>query len=171
VARRRPQSWRDLRRDWPELSAYELFETFVAALLTLIISVVILVALYRLIAVVIDVIVRQALNPLSPQVFQTVFGEILTLLIALEFNHTLQVVVTQGRGIVQAKAIVLIALLAVVRKVIIADLFHIPPAAVGTLAALVVALGVTYWLIRERDEGSRRSPAASPPASPPPAPL
>ena len=154
MARRRPQSWGDLRRDWPGLTAYERFEAFVAALLTLIISVVILVALYRLIAGVVDLLLLRALNPLSPQVFQTVFGEILTLLIALEFNHTLQVVVTQERGIVQAKAIVLIALLAVVRKVILADLFHTPPATVAALAALVVALGVTYWLIRERDERS-----------------
>jgi len=170
VARRRPQSWGDLRRDWPELTAYELFETFVAALLTLIIGVVILVALYRLSASVIDVLLLQALNPLSPQVFQTIFAEILTLLIALEFNHTLQVVVTRERGIVQVKAIVLIALLAVVRKVIVADLFHTTPASVAALAALVVALGMTYWLIRERDERSRRSPVASPPASPPPRP-
>jgi uncharacterized membrane protein (DUF373 family) len=166
VARRRPQSWGDLRRDWSELTAYERFETFVAVLLTIIIGIVILVALYRLSASVIDLLLLRALNPLSPQVFQTVFGEILTLLIALEFNHTLQIVVTQERGIVQAKAIVLIALLAVVRKVIIADLFHTAPAAVGALAALVVALGGTYWLIRERDERSSRSPVASPPASP-----
>jgi uncharacterized membrane protein (DUF373 family) len=171
VARRRPQSWGDLRRDWPELTAYERFETFVAALLAIIIGVVILVALYRLIASVIDLLLLRALNPLSPEVFQTVFGEILTLLIALEFNHTLQIVITQERGIVQAEAIILIALLAVVRKVIIADLVHTPPAAVAALAALVVALGGTYWLIRERDERSRRSRVASPPASRPPTPI
>jgi uncharacterized membrane protein (DUF373 family) len=165
VARRRPQSWGDLRRDWPELTAYERFETFVAALLTIIIGVVILVALYRLIASVIDLLLLRALNPLSPQVFQTVFGEILTLLIALEFNHSLRIVLLHERGIVQAKAIVLIALLAVVRKVIIADLFHTTPASVGALAAMVVALGLTYWLIRERDERSRRSPVAPGPAS------
>ena len=168
MARRRPQSWGDLRRDWPGLTAYERFETFVAALLTIIIGVVILVALYRLIASVIDLLLLRALNPLSPQVFQTVFGEILTLLIALEFNHSLRIVVVHERGIVQAKAIVLIALLAVVRKVIIVDLFHTTPASVGALAAMVVALGVTYWLIRERDERSSRSPVASPPASAPP---
>ena len=171
MARRRPQSWSDLRRDWPELTAYERFETFVAALLTIIVGVVILVALYRLIASVIDLLLLRALNPLSPQVFQTVFGEIMTLLIALEFNHTLQIVLTHQRGIVQARAIVLIALLAVVRKVIIVDLFDTTPASVAALAALVVALGGTYWLIRERDERSSRSPLASPPASPPPTPL
>jgi uncharacterized membrane protein (DUF373 family) len=167
VARRRPRSWGDLRRDWAELTAYERFESLTAAPLTIIIGIVILVALYRLSASVIDLLLLRALNPLSPQVFQTVFGEILTLLIALEFNHTLQIVVSQERGIVQAKAIVLIALLAVVRKVIIADLFHITPASVAALAALVVALGGTYWLIRERDERSSRSPVESRAASPP----
>ena len=154
MARRRPQSWGDLRRDWAGLTAYERFESLVAATLTIIISIVILVALFRLSASVIDLLLLRALNPLSPEVFQTVFGEILTLLIALEFNHTLHIVVAQERGIVQAKVIVLIALLAVVRKVIIADLFHLPPASVAALASLVVALGGTYWIIRSRDEQS-----------------
>ncbi len=30
-----------------------------------------------------------ALNPLNHRIFQTVFGEIMTVLIALEFNHTI----------------------------------------------------------------------------------
>src|SRR6266508_496723 len=38
------------------------------------------------------------LDPLDPGVFQTVFGEILTLLIALEFNHTLQYVSNASRA-------------------------------------------------------------------------
>jgi hypothetical protein len=40
-----------------------------------------------------------------------VLGENLTLLIALEFNHTLQYVITRERGIIQAKIVILIALL------------------------------------------------------------
>jgi len=38
------------------------------------------------------------LNPLEHAVFQRVFGEIMTLLIALEFNHTLQYVISRDRG-------------------------------------------------------------------------
>jgi hypothetical protein len=37
------------------------------------------------------------MNPLEHSVFQQVFGEIMTVLIALEFNHTLQYVITRER--------------------------------------------------------------------------
>jgi uncharacterized membrane protein (DUF373 family) len=92
------------------------------------------------------------MNPLEHSVFQQVFGEIMTVLIALEFNHTLQYVITRERGIIQAKIVILIAELAVVRKIIVADLKDSSPASVAALAALIVALGVTYWLMRERDD-------------------
>ena len=165
--RRRPETWDDLRRDWPDLTAYQRFESFVAALLTLVIAVVILVALYRLIARVADTLLLQALNPLDPTVFQAVFGEIMTLLIALEFNHSLQYVISRERSIVQARVVVLIALLAMVRKVIVVDVSHSTPASLAALAVVVVALGVTYWLIRDREDRPRRKRLPPTPASSP----
>lgn len=121
----------------------------------------ILVALGRLVVSVVDTLVLQSLNPLEHGVFQTVFGEILTVLIALEFNHTLQYVITRERGIVQAKIVVLIAVLALVRKVIVTDLSAVGPASAASLAALLLALGVTYWLMRERDDRLRRASRSS----------
>src|SRR3989442_10917515 len=94
----------------------------------------------------------QTLNPLEHAVFQRVFGEIMTLLIALEFNHTLQYVISRDRGIVQGKVIVLIAQLALARKVIVTDPYEVAPASVAALAGLALALGVTYWLMRGRDD-------------------
>jgi len=52
---------------------------------------------------------------------------IMTVLIALEFNHTLQDVLARERGIIQARTVVLIALLALARKVIIIDLYATAP--------------------------------------------
>ena len=145
----------EIRRDWPMLTAYERFEAFVALVLTLIITAVILVALWRLIFSVADTLVLQSLNPLEHEVFQAVFGQILTLLIALEFNHTLRYVVARERGIIQAKIVILIAVLALVRKIIVTDLPAIPPGALAAEAALLLALGVTCWLMRERDDRLR----------------
>jgi len=105
--------------------------------------------MYRLIVSVVDTLVLRSMNPLDHTVFQLVFGEIMTVLIALEFNHTLQYVVTRERGIIQARIVILIALLALARKVIVVDLFAIPPASIVALAALTAALGATYWLMRE----------------------
>lgn len=150
------------------LSAYERFEAFVGFTLTLVVGIVILVALYRLLVSVLDELLFKALNPLEPAVFQHVFGGIMTLLIALEFNHTLQYVVRHDRGIIQARVVILIALLAVVRKVIVVDLYEATPASVAALAGLVLCLGVTYWLMQERDSRITRAPGDLPSGPRPP---
>ncbi len=84
-----------------------------------------------------------------------VFGEILTLLIALEFNHTLRYAIAGDPGIIQTKVVLLIAVLALARKVIVIDLSATNPVAIGALAALTVSLGVTYWFVEERDRTGR----------------
>jgi uncharacterized membrane protein (DUF373 family) len=137
---------------------YQRFEAAVAFLLTLMIGAVIVVALYRVIVSVIETLVLKSLNPLDHSVFQQVFGEIMTLLIALEFNHTLHYVITGERGIIHTKMVVLIGELALARKIIVTDLLHTPPLATLALAVLMLALGVTYWLMRERDDRSAAEP-------------
>ena len=137
---------------------YRRFEAAVAFALTVVIGAVILVALCRLVVSVVDMLVLRTLNPLEHEVFQRVFGEIMTLLIALEFNHTLQFVVSGERGIIHTKMVILIALLALARKVIVVELFAAAPAALVALAALTLSLGVTYWLMRERDDRMDSSP-------------
>src|SRR5438034_7784848 len=147
-----PALWTRLQTRWAVLSHYQRFEGFVALVLTLVIGLVILVALFRLTFSVVSGLLLGLLDPLDPGVFQTVFGEILTLLIALEFNHTLQYVVKREQSIIQTKVVLLIALLAIARKFVILDLHEVGPAEMLGLAAVALALGVTYWLIRDRDE-------------------
>lgn len=53
--------------------------------------------------------------------------------------------------------VVLIALLALARKFIILDIRETTPGYLLGLAAITLALGATYWLIRERDD--RGAPA------------
>ena len=149
------RNWTDFRDAWRTLAAYERFETVVALLLRGVIGVIIAVALYRLIAGVVESVLLRAFNPLDHVVFQQVFGGIMTLLIALEFNHTLRYMGPGSRGIIQARIVILIALLALARKIIVVDLFEIAPAALLGLAALSLSLGVTYWLVRDRDKGWR----------------
>jgi uncharacterized membrane protein (DUF373 family) len=159
--KRLPRSWGHIRADWAILTAYQRFESIIALLLSLVIAVVVLVALYRLISGVIDTLVLRALNPLEHTVFQQVFGEIMTVLIALEFNHTLHYAFSGSRGVIQAKVVILIAQLAIVRKLIVADFYGVTPAWLAGLAALILALGITYWLMRERDDRLRRPVPAS----------
>jgi uncharacterized membrane protein (DUF373 family) len=72
----------------------------------------------------------------------------MTLLIALEFNHTLRHSADRQQGIIQTKVVVLIALLALARKFIILDVREVSAAYLLGLAAITLALGLTYRLMR-----------------------
>src|ERR1700679_387475 len=79
-----------LRLQWDMLTFYERFEQLVTHVLSVVISIIILVSLWQLIRAVISLLVSDALNPLDHAVFQTIFGMVMTLLIALEFNIRLR---------------------------------------------------------------------------------
>ena len=148
----KPSSRSDLRAQWASLAHYQRFEGLVALALTFVIGLVILVALFRLVFGVVTGLLLGVLDPLDHRAFQSVFGEILTVLIALEFNHTLQYVVKREQSIIQTKVVLLIALLAVARKMVILDFNAVDAAQLLALAAVTLALGAAYWLMRERDD-------------------
>ncbi|MDB5603104.1 MAG: hypothetical protein JWP25_4 [Bradyrhizobium sp.] len=91
-----------------------------------------------------------SLDPSDYAAFQAVFGKIFTVIIALEFKKSLLVVAERRDTLVQIRSVVMIALLAVCRKVIILDLSVrcIPLA----FAAAILALGAVYWLMRDSDQ-------------------
>ena len=78
-----------LRDQWAIMSLYERFEQVVALVLSAVIAVIIVVSLFQLIAIVFTLLVLDAFNPLDHKVFQSVFGMIMTLLIAMEFKHSI----------------------------------------------------------------------------------
>jgi len=149
-----PTRLKHLTDTWALLNYYQRFEGLVALILTFLIGLIIVIALFRLTMGVITALVFNALDPLDHAVFQTVFGEIMTLLIALEFNHTLQYVVARQQSIIQTSVLLLIALLALSRKFIVLDLQTVSPAHLLALAGATLALGLTYWLIRPHQSGA-----------------
>ncbi|NQD13193.1 phosphate-starvation-inducible PsiE family protein [Pseudomonas aeruginosa] len=127
------------------------FEQFVAITLSGVIALVIVISLIQLIRLVFTLLVMDALNPLDHKVFQLVFGATMTLLIAMEFKHSIVKVALRKESIIQVKTVILIAILALARKFIILEP-DVDPAKVAALAGTVLALGLTYWLMRERDD-------------------
>lgn len=146
-----------LSEQWRLMGFYERFEQVVALVLSAVIAVVIVISMVQLIRVVFTLLLVDAFNPLDHAVFQTVFGMIMTLLIAMEFKHSIIKVAMRQENIIQVKTVILIALLALARKFVILDP-EISPAKVAALAGAALALGVIYWLLRERDD--RRSSSA-----------
>jgi len=141
----------EIRSQWRLMTVYERFEQVVALVLSAVIAVIIVVSLFQLIAIVFTLLVLDAFNPLDHKVFQNVFGMIMTLLIAMEFKHSIVRVALRKESIIQVKTVILIAILALARKFIILGP-DVDPAKVAALAGTILALGLTYWLMRERDD-------------------
>ena len=143
---------RDLRSKWQTLSIYERFEQTVVTVLTLVIAIIVAVATWQLLLHTLKLAASHLVNPADPQIFQGLFGMVLTVLIALEFKHTLLVVKHHRRAIVQVRAVVLIALLALVRRFIILDLYQTSPSVIAALAGATLALGVVFWLVGRHEQ-------------------
>ena len=137
--------------EWDAMTLYQRFEQLVSWVLTLAISAVIVVALVRLVYEVVDVLVLRALSPLEHQMFQQIFGGIMTLLIALEFGHSILRAAARSASVIQVSTVILIALLAVARKFIILDIGRVSATTILALAATLLALGAVHWLLRSRD--------------------
>ncbi|MES2482352.1 MAG: phosphate-starvation-inducible PsiE family protein [Pseudomonadota bacterium] len=148
----RPRLARETRRHWPLMTAYERFEHVVVFLLSLVIALVIVLALVQLCARVIPLLLTGAIDPLDHSIFQGLFGMVMTLLIALEFKHSIIRVALRRESIVQVKTVLLIALLALSRKFVILDITSTSPATIAALAGATLVLGIVYWLLRERDD-------------------
>ena len=137
----------ELRTKWQTLSIYEKFEQTVVSVLTLVIAGIVTIATWQLLLHTLNLVESHVVNLADSQVFQSIFGMVLTVLIALEFKHTLLVVRHHRRAIVQVRAVVLVALLALVRRFIILDLYQTTPSVIAALAGAALALGVVFWLV------------------------
>ena len=98
------------RAQWAVMTFYERFEQAIALALSAIIAVIIVVSLLQLISIVFSLLIIDAFNPLDHKVFQTVFGMIMTLLIAMEFKHSIVRVALRRDSIIQVKTVILIGL-------------------------------------------------------------
>jgi uncharacterized membrane protein (DUF373 family) len=140
------------RERWRPLTVYQKFEHAVILVLTALIAIVIAFALWNLtVKILLSIVFSGGFDPTDYSVFQALFGMIFTVIIALEFKRSLLVIAERRRGIVQVRTVVLIALLAIVRKLMIIDLTASNAAEVFALAAAILALGAVYWLVRDQD--------------------
>jgi uncharacterized membrane protein (DUF373 family) len=150
-----PRLWRvlqDIAASFHGLTFYERFEHAIILVLTLLIVLVVASATWHLAAVVLALVVADAVQPTNQAVFQTVFGMVFTVIIALEFKHSLLIVLARQESVVRVRSIILIAMLAMVRKFIILDLGAAADQQLFGLSAAILSLGVVYWLVRDQDQ-------------------
>ncbi|WP_248845798.1 phosphate-starvation-inducible PsiE family protein [Acetobacter tropicalis] len=133
TARRWTTPWRNMLSPSSGLTLYERFEQAIMLVLIGLIMAVTVSATAHLVVAVWHLLSSSAVDPTDQRVFQTVFGAVFT---------------------------VLIALLAIARKFILLDLQTIAPMDVLSLAAAVLALGIVYWLVRDQDARIRQQDAS-----------
>ena len=149
------------RSKWQLLTFYERFEHVVILVLSGLITIVVALAVWNLVLkLVAGVVLSSGFDPTDYSVFQALFGTILTVIIALEFNRSLLVVAERRHGVVQVRTVVLIALLAIVRKLMVIDLSAANANQLFALSAAILVLGCVFWLVREQDR--REQPADEP---------
>jgi uncharacterized membrane protein (DUF373 family) len=147
------QELKDAKDKFRLLSLYQRFESIVVTFLTALIAVIVVAAVWNLsLKVLFGLVLTGSLDPSDYSVFQAVFGMIFTVIIALEFKKSLLVMAERRDTIVQIRSVVMIALLAICRKVIILDLTETDAMHILALAAAILALGVVYWLMRDSDQ-------------------
>ena len=138
------------------LSLYQRFEHVVIMFLTALIAVIVIAAVWNLsLKILFGLVLSGSFDPSDYTVFQAVFGMIFTVIIALEFKKSLLVIAERRESVVQIRSVVMIALLAICRKVIILDLRETDAPQLFALAAAILALGVVSWLICGSDQRLR----------------
>src|ERR1700726_2149337 len=135
------------------LALYQRFEHIVVLILTALIAVIVVAAIWNLsLKILFGLVLSGSLDPSDYSAFQTVFGMIFTVIIALEFKKSLLVMAERRDTVVQIRSVVMIALLAICRKIIILDLTETDALHILAFAAAIFALGIVYWLIGSRDQ-------------------
>ncbi len=141
-----------LSEEWALLDLYEKFEKVICLILSFFVALIIIYATYKLGYHIVELFFKKGLDPVEHKSFKMVFGMIMVVLIALEFKHSIVKVIVNQESIVQVKTVLLIAILAISRKMIILDIKTTSPMIIFSLASVLLALGVVYWLMRERDD-------------------
>ena len=135
-----------LKQEWQELTSYQRFEQVISRIIMAFIA---LIIVYSIILVAIELAVDFTLPRqfMEQELLQDVFGSILTILILLEFNHSIAISLKQKTGIIQTRIVVLIAILVIARKIILLDFKTASIEMLAGHAGVALALGALYWLM------------------------
>ncbi len=130
--------------------SYHWFERLVVAALTVLVGVSVVLTLVHSAGELYRVVLT------GPALFDhnqfiKVFASFMTVLIALEFNHTVLPDITDKKPVVKVRAVLLVAMLALARKVVLVDFKEVAYTSMIGLAVLIICVAGAYWAVR-RDE-------------------
>jgi len=131
---------------------YEWFEQIILGILVFIIAIVIVYSFILAIIALFDDF-RMGMAFIETEALQDTFGLILTVIILLEFNHSIVLAIRQRSGAIQVRVVVLITIIVLARKLVLLDYAKANVETLLGFGGLAIALGGLYWLIVD---GERR---------------
>ena len=142
------------RKQYRGRTPYEGFEQIILGILVFIISVIIVYALI-LVIITLGEDFRAGISYMETGAMKDTFGLILTVIILLEFNHSIVLAIRKRSGAVQVRIIVLITIIVLARKLVLLDYAATSGETLLGLGGLALALGGLYWLISDREQPGR----------------
>jgi uncharacterized membrane protein (DUF373 family) len=135
-----------------------LYEWFEQITLVILVFVIAIITVYTLILSIITLLddVRSGTTFLETGALKDTFGLILTVIILVEFNHSIVLAIRQRSGAIQVRIIVLITIIVIARKLVLLDYAAASAETMLGFGGLALSLGGLYWLISNGDERSSR---------------
>src|ERR1700751_5891296 len=135
---------------------YEWFEHIILGIVVFIMSLVIVYSLI-LAATTLFQDLASGIGSMENSALKDTFGLILTVIILVEFNHSIVLAIRQRSGAIQVRIVVLITIIVLARKLVLLDYTTANVETLLGLGGLALSLGGLYWLI---SDGERRRSAS-----------
>jgi uncharacterized membrane protein (DUF373 family) len=125
---------------------YGQFEVIVSAILLIFISFIIVYSLVVLAVTLFDEFTT-GVRLVEAMALKDTFGLILSILILIEFNHSVALSMRHRSGVLQVRVVILISIIVIARKLILLDYAKTSLETLLGFGGLALSLGVLYWLL------------------------
>jgi len=135
-------------------TAYEWFEQIILGIIVIIMSLVIVYSLF-VAMITLSGDLASGIESMETSALKDTFGLILTVIILVEFNHSIVLAIRQRSGAIQVRIVVLITIIVLARKLVLLDYTTASMETLLGLGGLALSLGGLYWLISDGEQRKR----------------
>jgi uncharacterized membrane protein (DUF373 family) len=135
---------------------YEWFERIILSITVFMISLVIVYSLVLATITLFEDFISD-IGFMETGALKDTFGLILTVIILVEFNHSIVSAIRQRSGAIQVRIVVLITIIVLARKLVLLDYTAASVETLLGLGGLALSLGGLYWLLSDGEQRSRES--------------
>ncbi|MGB3943856.1 MAG: phosphate-starvation-inducible PsiE family protein [Methanothrix sp.] len=129
------------------------FQNVVLLVLTWLMALVVLLATAELFYIIAREVATPPLLFLEIDQLLNIFGHFLLVLIGIELLETFKIYIEEN--VINVQVVLLVAIIAVARKVIILDVKALPSMTLIGIAAIVISLSVGYYLVKKSQQDEK----------------